>query len=260
MYDEGFRHPLPTLARLPEHDVTHVWCWCNRCHHNGTVPLTVLIAIAEIKADVVDGTSNLVQVVRTALVLEEQRDLGTDPAFGIEQLLTIGWTSISTAKSNPQPGLLVCWSLRHILASWFEPADRRIGGDAVGQALPVVYRDNVPEQVMKAFESLAVVASESVQHQSLAEILRTLAVMFRCLPVPLQNKVEGLLLRSLSGLGDHVLTSDLDEALFAVTAALNEAGRSGYADTIGDARQRLGASIGRLNSRSTRADLKSAGG
>lgn len=215
--------------------------------------------IAEIKADLVEDVSALGQVVQTALVLEEQRDLGTDPAFGIEQLLTIGWTSISTAKSNPQPGLLVCWSLRHILASWFEPGDRGIGGGAVDPAPPVVYCDNVPEQMIRAFESLAVVASESMQHQSLAEILRTLAVTFRRLPAPLQDRVEDLLLRSLSGLGDHVLTSDLDEALSAMITVLTETGRCGCADAIQDAQQQLGLSIGRLNSRSTRAASRKNG-
>jgi uncharacterized membrane protein len=209
--------------------------------------------ICEIKADRVDNASTLGQVVRTALALEEQRDLGTDPGFGIEQLLTIGWTSISTAKSNPQPGLLVCWSLRHILACWFEPRDHVGDSGGVEPPPPVVYRDNVPEQVMKAFESLAVVASESMQHQSLAEILRTFAVMFRRLPVPLQERAEDVLLRSLSALGEHVPTSDLDESLAEVIAALTAAGRSDSAGAIRDAQQQLGRSIGRLNSRSTRA-------
>jgi Predicted membrane protein (DUF2254) len=218
--------------------------------------VTLHDVIAEIKADVGEDASTLGQVVRTALVLEEQRDLGTDPAFGIEQLLMIGWTSISTAKSNPQPGLLVCQSLRYILACWFEPGDHAGSGSrgaVVEPPPPVVYRDNVPEQVIKTFESLAVVASESMQHQSLAEILRTFAVMFWRLPVPLQKRAEDMLLRSLSALGEHVPTSDLDESLSEVIAALTEAGRSGSAGAIRAAQQQLRMSIGRLNSRSTRA-------
>src|SRR5665809_111538 len=61
--------------------------------------VTIHDVIAEIRADVAEDALALEQAVRTALVLAEQRDLGTDPAFGIEQLLTIGWSSISTAKS-----------------------------------------------------------------------------------------------------------------------------------------------------------------
>lgn len=218
--------------------------------------VTIHDVIAEIKADVAEDASALEQAVRTALVLEEQRDLGTDPAFGIEQLLTIGWTSVSTAKSNPQPGMLVCQNLRQILAHWFNPGDQAVTGgesDGIEPPPPVVYVDNVPGEMIKAFESLAVVASESMQHQTLAEILRTFAMMFRHLPPDLQDRAEDMLLRSLSALGDHVLTSELDEMLSQMVAALTAAGRTGSASAIRDAQQRLGTSIGRLNSRATRA-------
>jgi uncharacterized membrane protein len=56
--------------------------------------------------------------VRFAGHLEEQRELETDPAYGIEQLALIAWTSISTAKSNPSPALLAIHSLRELLARW----------------------------------------------------------------------------------------------------------------------------------------------
>lgn len=217
---------------------------------------TIHDVIAEIRADVAEDALALEQAVRTALVLAEQRDLGTDPAFGIEQLRTIGWSSISTAKSNPEPGMLVCQNLRHILAHWFNTGDQAgTGGesDGIEPPPPVVYVDNVPEEMIRAFESLAVVASESMQHQTLAEILRTFAMMFRHLPPDLQDRAEDMLLRSLSALGDHVLTSELDEMLSQMVAALTAAGRTSSASAIRDAQQRLGMSIGRLNSRATRA-------
>ena len=77
--------------------------------------------IAEIRAatpgrDVLE----LDRVIRTAVEVEEQRDLDGDPAFGIEQIVTIGWTSISTAKSNPDPGLLAIFDLRDLLARWVQ--------------------------------------------------------------------------------------------------------------------------------------------
>jgi hypothetical protein len=58
---------------------------------------------------------------------------------------------------------------------------------------------------MRAFESLAVVASESMQHQSAAEIYRTFATLYHRFPVALRRQADDLLLRSLSGLGDHIL-------------------------------------------------------
>lgn len=211
-------------------------------------------AIAEIRMAQEHDLSTLGPVIRNALALEEQRDLDTDPAYGIEQLATIGWTSISTAKSNPGPGLLTIWNLRDLLARWLQ-TDAAFGAGAETDADPaaaVVYSDNLPEQVMRAFESLAVVASESMQHQSTAEIYLTFAGSFHRLPPQLQQQADDLLLRSLSGLGEHILTSELEAALSALIDALAEAGRPQCATAIAAARHQLGQSIGRLNSRSTR--------
>jgi hypothetical protein len=203
-----------------------------------------------------DGSS-LESAIRKAVVLEQQRDLDTDAAFGIDQLVTIGWTSTSTAKSNPGPALLAIWNLRDLLARWLQ-SDAAFGSgedDAADPAAPVVYSDNLPERLMKGFESLAVVASESMQHQSVAEIYRAFANLFHRLPPPLRRQAEDLLLRSLSGLGDHILTSDLEAALSALIDAFAAAGRPQSAAAIGAAQHQLGLSIGRLNSRSTRTEV-----
>ena len=217
-------------------------------------------AIAEIRMAREHDVSSWEPVIRQAVALEEQRDLDSDPAYGVEQLATIGWTSISTAKSNPSPGLLTIWNLRDLLTRWLQ-TDAAFGAGADTDADPaaaVVYSDDLPEQLMQAFESLAVVASESMQHQSAAEIYLTFAGLFHRLPPPLQRRADDLLLRSLSGLGDHILTSDLEASLSAVVAALNAAGRSQGAGAVGAAQHQLGLSIGRLNSRSTRTKASGA--
>ena len=107
-------------------------------------------AIAEVRMARDQDASALGRVIAQSLVIEDQRDLDTDPAFGIEQLVTIGWTSISTAKSNPDPGLLTIWNLRDLLARWLQ-TDGAFGS-AVDAAAdpnsPVVYIDNLPNQVM----------------------------------------------------------------------------------------------------------------
>jgi uncharacterized membrane protein len=213
--------------------------------------------IAEIRMARLRDGSSLESAIRKAVVLEQQRDLDTDAAFGIDQLVTIGWTSTSTAKSNPGPALLAIWNLRDLLARWLQ-SDAAFGSgedDAADPAAPVVYSDNLPERLMKGFESLAVVASESLQHQSVAEIYRAFANLFHRLPPPLRRQAEDLLLRSLSGLGDHILTSDLEAALSALIDALAAAGRPQSAAAIGAAQHQLGLSIGRLNSRSTRTEV-----
>jgi uncharacterized membrane protein len=212
-------------------------------------------AVAEITTIHEHDVSSLEPVVRNAVALEEQRDLDSDPAFGIEQLAMIGWTSISTAKSNPSPGLLTILNLRDLLARWVQSDDCIDPGHDGGKnpRAPVVYSDNVPEALLRAFESLAVVASESMQHQSAAEIYRVFANLFHRLPPIMRRQADDLLLRSLSGLGDHILSSDLEASLSRLQSALSVDSRSRCAGAIASAQHQLETSIGRLNSRSTRA-------
>lgn len=184
-------------------------------------------------------------------MIESQRNLDTDPGFGLEQLAGIGWTSGSTAKSYPEPALLACRSLRDVLARWLAAPGH--DGEARQGPKPIVYTDNVFERLIGALQSLAVVASESMQHQLLSEIYRTCAALFPKLPADMQARMEDLALRSLSALGDHVLTSELDAALSALVESLTHAGRSGSAEQVRIAQARLAAKIGELNSRSTRA-------
>lgn len=111
-----------------------------------------------------------------AVNLEQQRDLGSDPACGIEQMATIAWTSVSTSKSNPSPGLLTVRSLRDLLARWI---DEGAPGNhpGAGEPLPVVYADNVFAHLLDAPETVAVASTESMQHQNFAEVVRALSAL-----------------------------------------------------------------------------------
>ena len=189
-----------------------------------------------------------IAAVQDLLRLEEQRDLVRDPAFGIDQLVTIGWTAASTSKSNPHPAILACWSLRDLIASWYPAADEPTEPH---RGIPIVYRDNVPAELLRAFESLTVVASESLQHQTLAATYRALALAARRMPAPMLEQIEGVVDRSLSALGDHVLTAELDDSIGELCRALRETG--GQAAALEEARARLRQSVGRLGGRSTRA-------
>lgn len=200
-----------------------------------------------------DDAASLALAVREAIRIELQRDLDTDPAYGIDQLAIIAWTSVSTAKSDPAPGLLVIRALRDLLARWSAgDAGRAPGVDAPG-SVPVVYPDDLYKQVLDALETLAVVASESMQPQTAAELVRTLALIFGGLPPGQQERAGDLIRRSLSALGEHVLTAELEAALTTLIDTLDRAGRPETARLVRGARDRLGASIGRLGSRATRA-------
>ena len=210
--------------------------------------------VAEVRAEHDDDAAALALAVPKALRIEQQRDLDTDPAYGIDQLTIIAWTSVSTAKSNPSPGLLVVRAVRDILARWSaEEADPQTAGTSGEEAVPLVYQDDVFARLMDGIESLAVVASESMQPQTAAELVRTLALMFDRIPPSQRPRAEDLVRRSLSALGEHVLTAELEAALGALIAALDAAGRPEPAQEVRTARDRLGRSIGKLGSRATRA-------
>ena len=144
----------------------------------------------------------------------------------------------------------MCWNLRDLVASWCEQGQLTVKGQEDADALAVVYPDNIATALLRSFESLAVVASESMQHQTLAAVYRALALALRCVPQPLKAEVHGVVLRSLAELGDQVLTADLDEAITQLGEALDAYGLDSTA--LRSARGELARSEGRLNSRATR--------
>lgn len=208
--------------------------------------------LAEVKAHTREDAIALGTVVEGAIEREPQRDIATDPLAGIQELENIAWTSISTALSNPDPGLLAIYSLRDVLARWSEVQDDPQDGHD-GQRAPIVYADDVVASLMNAFESLAVSASESMQHQTYAAILRTFTVLFDRLPAEHQRRAEELILRTLPALGDHVLTAELNAALTGMIEALERARRVDTAAAVKTARDTLALSVGKLRSRATRA-------
>ncbi len=125
-------------------------------------------------------------------------------------------------------------------------------GDGAAEQAAVVYTDDVSIRLFDAFETVAVVASESMQPQTTAELFRTFTVMFGRLPAEPQERAEDLIRRSLSALGEHVPTAELDGALSDLVRALRGAGRRETAAEVEAAREKLGAAVGRLGSRGTR--------
>lgn len=191
-----------------------------------------------------------VRRIRGALPIEEQRDLGRDPAYSIDQLNIIAWTSTSTAKSNPGAALIACRALHDLLWRW----------SGSGELLPrrdenarIFYRDTLAEQLLDTFESLIVVASESMQHQTLAALVLSLDTSFSNMPPALKDRVEAVMLGSLAVLGDHAPTRLLGERLNSIGDTLASDGRRIAADRIAAAWAELAGASGTLHSRGTRA-------
>lgn len=217
------------------------------------VPIGAYVAfgdtIATATANSSEASAVLAATAKSAITIERQRDIALDPAFGIHQVEMIAWTSISTSKSNPAPGLIAIQCLRDVMARW--SADEQ-EDPAVGEIVPVVYRQDIFGELFSTFETFGVVSSESMQHQIYIEVLRTFTLMFDRLPPDRRDRAEDLILRILSALGDHVLTYDLDRALVEMATKLMNSGRTLAADAVRQARQKMLGSVGKLGSRSTR--------
>lgn len=203
------------------------------------VPKSVVL-----RADAVERVS---AALLDALFIDDDRDLRRDAAYGIHQLATIGWTAVSTAKSNPNPGQAVIQSLRDILSRW--AAVGEIAGDSTST---VVIADAAPAEALDALESLILVTSESLQAQTLADALRTVATLLPGVPDPWAERLADVARRSLASLGEHVLTRDLEEALDGMAAALAARGFDATARAVRRAESISASALGSLKSRSTR--------
>lgn len=117
--------------------------------------------------------------IRGAIRVEERRDIDEDPAYGIEQLQTIGWAAISSAKHNQEAGLLCIRLLRDVLARWARSGDLdEIPQHADHDDIAVVYPDNAAANLFEAFEMLGIVTAESLQQQSLAAVLDSISAVY----------------------------------------------------------------------------------
>lgn len=183
-----------------------------------------------------------------AITLDDARDLRRDPSFGISQLSTIAWTSVSTAKSNPAPGQAVIQSLRDILSRWFSD-----GGEIEGNAdALVVIGDAAPGEAVDALELIVLITSESLQVQNLCRAFETVSILIDTAPPVWQARLVDVVRRALSSLGEHVMTSDLEVALAKLASALDAHGFATAGDEVRAATATLATSVGKLNSRSTR--------
>ncbi len=99
---------------------------------------------------------------------------------------------------------------------------------------------------------MIVVASESIQSQTLTEAVKTLAILLRHVGQPTADRLADVANRTLSSLGEHVLTRQLEAELADLAQALNARGFVAGAKAVSEASAELAASLGKLNSRSTR--------
>lgn len=71
-------------------------------------------------------------------------------------------------------------------------------GDSDARALPLVYEDTVPLDLVDALESAVVASSESRQHQSFAEVLRVFSTREDRLPPAQRMAMAAMIKRSIA--------------------------------------------------------------
>lgn len=259
----GVTMPYHTLVRT---DRTGYVAWVNLSHIRSALPvlpggIEIVIrapigtyvaygdTIAEIRSAAEGDFSRLADTLRRAISLDPTRDLNHDPAFAVDQLVNIGWSSYSSAKQSPSTGDVVVDALRDLLGIW--------SMEAVDQGrhqplLPVVYPDHLVPYTIDALMSLAVSSTDGIQSRSFAKVVHAYAMVFDRLPASYHQRIADDVLRMLSVMGKLALTEELDEALLFLADVLNAAGWRGTAEAIQLARAELAGNIGKLNNRSTR--------
>lgn len=209
--------------------------------------LSVHDEFATVKADNRDDCEKMIRAVYAATEMDLQRRTSNDPGDGIEQIEMISWTNVSTSKSNPFPGILGIRAIRNLLTQWHD-----VEIDTDKEVMPVVYNDYSADRLLNTLETLAVTSSESMQHQVFLEVVHTFVIIFDRLEAQQQKRVEDIILRILSAMGDLVLTGPLDQELTQLIKVLRSNAREATANAVEYAQLQLRKSIGKLNSRATR--------
>lgn len=173
--------------------------------------------IAQVRAPDRASAEPICQALKTVLQLQPTRNLRNDPAFGVEQLEVIGWTSISTAKQNLAPGQLVIHLLHDLLAHWLEedPSD--------GQSpLAVIYPDRLPSQVLDVYESLGSITRLSHQYPVLVQIACSLAALYPDLPTHLRDHANQVIRGTLPAVRQQTPARSLVDAYCQLSACLRQ--------------------------------------
>ncbi len=190
--------------------------------------------------------------VRRAVAVDDERALSRDPGFGLAQLSTIAWTSASSASSNPATAGVAVQGMRDLLLRWAEEVVPEDAGAAV------VYGDALLVQALDGVEGVVVAASESLQHQTLAEAYGLLAAVVGRLGAGGRAQVAAMVLASLTALGEHVPTRALLAAGTGLADALRRAGCEAAAEALGRDVEAMRGASGQLGSRGSRAGTAGA--
>ena len=171
---------------------------------------------------------DLAKSIGEALDLDFKRNTDFDATYNVEHLEMVGWSSVSTAQSNPEVGMLALHGLRELMVKFFIAERER----DTGQPMPLVYPDNVIEKGLDAIEALGTVSAESYQFQVMATAMDSIRLLYPKAQPNFQNRMVEVVMRWIPPLGRHFLSRDLERAMVDLKDALRKWGRDEAASRI----------------------------
>lgn len=160
----------------------------------------------------------IAKAVRGAILLTQKRDIADDAGYSLHHLHTIGWTAISTARSDPAVGSIAIQALRDLAVAWREHPPRAVTADRLA------YDDRLPLQLIDTIESLMVASAESKQHQSMALLLDTLTAILPTMPVQQQRALADIMRTAATLAASHTPTRVLVQAMRNAASACQRHG------------------------------------
>ena len=172
------------------------------------------------------------------------RDLNCDPAWGIIELESVAWSTVSSAKSTPEPPRLVINALRDIFMRWADEEEKTIT-DKMG-VLPVVYHDDVHGHVLNALATIAAGANESLQHVVMIEALKALRSLYTRVPAKFKPAIKDVIRRVVPALRPLIPTQELEQAIRSLATSMRENADRQTAGELAAAVEELVKLVGRV--------------
>ncbi len=200
--------------------------------------------LALIKASSSDQADVILPHVKKALVVKSDRDLSCDPAWGIIELESVAWTTVSSAKSTPEPPRLVINSLRDIFMRWVD--EEYAENDDKASTLPIVYCDDVRGHVLNALATIAAGANESLQHVVMIEALKALRSLYISVSGELRPAIQDVIRRVVPALRPLILTQELEQIIGRLATSMRENGDLQTAEELTGAVGELAKLVGHI--------------
>jgi uncharacterized membrane protein len=191
------------------------------------------VTIGDPPAVLSTGHEALADTVAAAIILTQKRDIADDAGYSLHHLHTIGWTAISTARSDPAVGAIAIQALRDLIVTWRDDPVRADGDGRGGVRLG--YDDRLPRQLIDTLESLMVAASESRQHQTMALLLDTVTAVLPVVSPRQRRDLPGALRTAAVLAASHTPTRVMVQALDRCAAACRRHGLDDVAARLAEA-------------------------